>query len=215
MRKLAIAAATAAALGFTSAAQATWTSSFSDVVNGVSGTLSDTGFSGGAEHYTLVLNFAGAGNAIGDYMTAVDIKAFSSYTAFNFSASAGDGTWTNPAGTGGISSGGASGVDGCNTGNGGFACMNSSPTFQADLIIAANSSYTFMFDVFGATGLNTTGIGAHVGAGFTQFDQTGNAGILSQNTVAAIPEPETYAMLLAGLGLMGFVARRRQRNLAA
>src|ERR1700694_90362 len=32
---------------------------------------------------------------------------------------------------------------------------------------------------------------------------------------APVPEPETYAMLLAGLGLMGFVARRRQRNLAA
>lgn len=30
-----------------------------------------------------------------------------------------------------------------------------------------------------------------------------------------VPEPETYAMLLAGLGLMGFVARRRQRKLAA
>lgn len=30
-----------------------------------------------------------------------------------------------------------------------------------------------------------------------------------------VPEPETYAMLLAGLGLMGFMARRRQRNLAA
>ncbi len=28
-------------------------------------------------------------------------------------------------------------------------------------------------------------------------------------TVAAIPEPETYAMLLAGLGLIGFAARRR------
>jgi hypothetical protein len=27
--------------------------------------------------------------------------------------------------------------------------------------------------------------------------------------VAAVPEPETYAMFLAGLGLMGFVARRR------
>jgi len=25
-----------------------------------------------------------------------------------------------------------------------------------------------------------------------------------------VPEPETYAMLLAGLGLMGFVARRRK-----
>jgi hypothetical protein len=30
-----------------------------------------------------------------------------------------------------------------------------------------------------------------------------------------IPEPETYAMLLAGLGLMGFMARRRQRSLRA
>ncbi len=30
--------------------------------------------------------------------------------------------------------------------------------------------------------------------------------------VTAIPEPETYAMLLAGLGLMGFVARRRRRG---
>jgi len=31
-------------------------------------------------------------------------------------------------------------------------------------------------------------------------------------TVAPIPEPEIYAMMAAGLGLMGFVARRRQRN---
>jgi hypothetical protein len=29
--------------------------------------------------------------------------------------------------------------------------------------------------------------------------------------IAAVPEPETYAMLLAGLGLMGAVARRRRR----
>ena len=30
--------------------------------------------------------------------------------------------------------------------------------------------------------------------------------------IAAIPEPETYAMLLAGLGLLGFAARRRQKK---
>jgi hypothetical protein len=30
-----------------------------------------------------------------------------------------------------------------------------------------------------------------------------------------VPEPETYAMMLAGLGLMGFVARRRKQNTAA
>ena len=33
-------------------------------------------------------------------------------------------------------------------------------------------------------------------------------------TTAPIPEPETYAMMLAGLGLMGFVARRRKQRLA-
>ena len=30
----------------------------------------------------------------------------------------------------------------------------------------------------------------------------------------AVPEPETYAMLMAGLGLMGFVARRRKKAAA-
>jgi hypothetical protein len=29
--------------------------------------------------------------------------------------------------------------------------------------------------------------------------------------VAAVPEPETYALMLAGLGVVGFVARRRRR----
>ena len=31
-------------------------------------------------------------------------------------------------------------------------------------------------------------------------------------TLAPVPEPESYAMLLAGLGLMGFIARRRKSN---
>ncbi|MBK9347983.1 MAG: PEP-CTERM sorting domain-containing protein [Burkholderiales bacterium] len=33
-------------------------------------------------------------------------------------------------------------------------------------------------------------------------------------TVTSVPEPETYAMLLAGLGLIGAVARRRQSKQA-
>ena len=41
------------------------------------------------------------------------------------------------------------------------------------------------------------------------------SGGIAQDQLVMIPEPETYAMLLAGLGLMGFVARRRQRKLAA
>lgn len=36
-----------------------------------------------------------------------------------------------------------------------------------------------------------------------------------QMMATPVPEPQTYMMLLAGVGLMGFVARRRQRELAA
>lgn len=40
-------------------------------------------------------------------------------------------------------------------------------------------------------------------------------GTVSQDQLTMIPEPETYAMLLAGLGLMGFVARRRRQRTTA
>jgi hypothetical protein len=40
----------------------------------------------------------------------------------------------------------------------------------------------------------------------------GNGGIYSGAIAAAVPEPETYAMLLAGLGLMGAVVRRRSNR---
>ena len=33
---------------------------------------------------------------------------------------------------------------------------------------------------------------------------------LSYSTIAAVPEPETYAMLIAGLGLLGIARRRKQ-----
>ena len=73
------------------------------------------------------------------------------------------------------------------------------------LNIAFSGSYANLL-----TGLNSSGlrVGLH-----TQGYQGG--GSESFVNVPAIPEPETYAMLIAGLGLMAFVARRRQRNLAA
>ena len=70
----------------------------------------------------------------------------------------------------------------------------------------------------GKVGLNgvgstiSTGCLGSSGVSGTVASASGSGGL---DQVAAIPEPETYAMLLSGLGLMGFVARRRQRNLAA
>ena len=40
----------------------------------------------------------------------------------------------------------------------------------------------------------------------------GNTTTFTLTQVPTIPEPETYAMLLAGLGLMGFIAKRRNSN---
>lgn len=45
------------------------------------------------------------------------------------------------------------------------------------------------------------------------FSNTGSDGDMGLDKVvitSAVPEPETYAMLIAGLGMVGFMARRRQ-----
>jgi hypothetical protein len=39
-----------------------------------------------------------------------------------------------------------------------------------------------------------------------------NLGVRIYGDVSAVPEPESYAMLLAGLGVIGFIARRRMKN---
>jgi hypothetical protein len=41
-----------------------------------------------------------------------------------------------------------------------------------------------------------------------------HAFVIDNLSVSAVPEPETYAMMLAGLGLMGFMGRRRKAKQA-
>jgi hypothetical protein len=48
-----------------------------------------------------------------------------------------------------------------------------------------------------------------VGAGDRAITSFSSSSLIS---CSFIPEPETYAMLLAGLGMMGFVARRRKQK---
>ena len=56
----------------------------------------------------------------------------------------------------------------------------------------------------------TAATGGSVGNWARAIDKHGDLTVASP-----VPEPQTYMMLLAGLGLMGFVARRRQGGVAA
>ncbi|MDO8895852.1 FxDxF family PEP-CTERM protein [Nitrosomonas sp.] len=47
--------------------------------------------------------------------------------------------------------------------------------------------------------------------GFKDADLGGS--VYLPQTVAAVPEPETYVMLLVGLGLLGFMVRRSKESL--
>jgi probable HAF family extracellular repeat protein len=53
--------------------------------------------------------------------------------------------------------------------------------------------------------------GAIVGQATNNITHATDAFLLS---VGLVPEPQSYAMMLAGLGLMGFIARRRKQNAA-
>lgn len=60
-------------------------------------------------------------------------------------------------------------------------------------------------------GSNTAGLNTVVANHYIWFNQNLEP---IPPVVSAVPEPETYAMLLAGLGLVGAMARRRQRRSA-
>jgi hypothetical protein len=68
---------------------------------------------------------------------------------------------------------------------------------------ASNAWQTFSFN-FTATTASTTLEFKHKPAG-ENYSFLNDAGVFA----APVPEPETYALMLAGLGLVGFVARRR------
>lgn len=70
----------------------------------------------------------------------------------------------------------------------------------------------------GPRNLNFTGELAHDGVATATFSLSpfdpgaGNTATFTLTQVPIIPEPETYAMLLAGLAVMGFMAKRTKRK---
>lgn len=75
--------------------------------------------------------------------------------------------------------------------------------------------HTELFIEASFTGMETLSLSTP-GISYAIFGATGGANgssVYADNfTITPIPEPETYAMLLAGLGLLGFTARRRKQN---
>lgn len=109
----------------------------------------------------------------------------------------------------------------------------SASTFSADLLsfsgVAKNGLDITGFDLYSSTGLLLGGAqlstgasdmwslsGPTLAAGDYYLQVTGT--VMSQAAgkyyadvaLAPVPEPETYAMMLGGLGLLGFMARRRK-----
>ncbi|MDP2825796.1 MAG: PEP-CTERM sorting domain-containing protein [Sulfuritalea sp.] len=70
-----------------------------------------------------------------------------------------------------------------------------------------DSDHQAMFDVgFGDSHPGPNDVGNYIGA---------QNAALNFDIAAVVPEPETYAMMLAGLGLLGVMARRRKQKAAA
>ncbi len=153
-----------------------------------------------------ILNALGAtGNWFGiGFLSAFEIKDIVSGDGVVSSATiSGSGTFGASV-DGGVS---ASGV-GCNTGGTPGACFTSSPAF------ALTNSMEWEID-FATTGGTLNFEAPHLKVAFlTNVTDTQPTGNLLSLPISPIPEPETYAMMLAGLGLMGAIARRRNKYAA-
>ena len=98
-----------------------------------------------------------------------------------------------------------------NATSGSFAFADMASPFV--LALKAGDAFSlYLFDAH-TTSINfdTLGVG-FINKGGEHFGQGLSHAVLYGSTVTAVPEPETYALLMAGLAFVGWASRRRQRQ---
>ena len=159
-------------------------------------------------------------NSTGLYLDQVALKVSSSVFAVSlFDAPSGASSWTLV--NGGIN------ASGCSGSGSGFECVNSQAVLNGGKGVAINAGngvgidYSWVFDITMKNDALFTGAdGPSIKARFVKANGAKAGALVSEPgtltiVTTPIPEPETYAMLLAGLGLLGFAARRRKLKEAA
>lgn len=101
-------------------------------------------------------------------------------------------------------------------GGGGANVIYSNPYNAVTKAVSNGSFAGGKVDVFIPVLWLVTGLNTLTFSYSGQAEGLGNEGWgINQVYVASIPEPETYALLLAGLGLLGFMTRRKPGRLSA
>ena len=165
-------------------------------------TLDNTSSGGATEGLTYTLTGDLATGSFNLFIEGINVAGVDTRGGRTFLE---DLSFSPPTGYTGATLGGISAIDGglnasgCN-GTGNFFCF--------DGVHQAVSGSTMSLD-FTITASSFEGYVPHLKVDWNGSEN--NYNLVSQNMVAAVPEPETYAMLLAGLGAMGVVARRRQK----
>jgi hypothetical protein len=108
-----------------------------------------------------------------------------------------------------------------NVGDGQFTLLYEGPSGPVEETILAGEQFFFQaggvsaFEVRGieeSAGLDPTNVTAFV-TGLTFVDDGAFTGTMTPLQMFVVPEPETYALMMIGLGLVGIAAKRRSKRM--